>query len=460
MANIGEIHWHEGLFLQPHHLQTMQRHVVSLLGSERRLGRPYPYGLVESKLSDDGLANLLVQFDRLRAVMPSGLEVRVPETTDLPAFDIKAAFEAGRGAFTVCLGVPLWYAERANTVEAGDAADWRVKRIFRVAEVTRPDENTGENPQPVLMRRLNARLLLEGDDTADLEVLPLLRITHATGDDIGLPRQDPAFIPPCLTIGGSPVLRDLVRDLSNQVEASRKELVLQISRAGFRVDNMRGAQFEQALRLRTLNRFSARLPSLVAAPAITPFEVYLELRELLAELAALYPDRDPFESAKYDHDRPALAFQELGSKIRALLRGAVAPSFIQVPFTREGEILKAVLTDDHLKLPNEYFLGIRSREDPRNLAMLVEDPDQFKLMAGTLANTAIRGVKLALERVPPLELPTETGLTYFRLLRGDSTRMWERIAEDRTIVARWPGAAASDYRLALYMTVPSVQEAK
>ena len=45
------------------------------------------------------------------------------------------------------------------------------------------------------MRRLNARLVLESDDRSDLEVLPVIRIAHATGEEVGLPRQDPAFIP-------------------------------------------------------------------------------------------------------------------------------------------------------------------------------------------------------------------------------------------------------------------------
>jgi predicted component of type VI protein secretion system len=116
------IHWHEGLFLQPHHLQALQRQLLSLVGSERRLRSPYPYGLVEARLSPDALENMLVQFDRLRAIMPSGLEVNIPENADLPALDIKGAFAAGKGGFGVSLGIPLWYASRANAVDQDGGA--------------------------------------------------------------------------------------------------------------------------------------------------------------------------------------------------------------------------------------------------------------------------------------------------------------------------------------------------
>ena len=71
MSTIGQVHWHEGLFLQPHHLQTMARDHVESSSRERRLTWAYPYGVVDLRLSTDALENMLVRIDRLRAVMPS-----------------------------------------------------------------------------------------------------------------------------------------------------------------------------------------------------------------------------------------------------------------------------------------------------------------------------------------------------------------------------------------------------
>lgn len=458
MPTTGYVHWHEGLFLQPHHLQWMQRSLLDRLAEERRLGWSYPYGVAEAKLSADALANMLVRFDRLHVVMPSGAEVSVPDTADLPALDIKAAFESGSGGFTVLLGVPLWYPTRANTIEAGPAADARVKRMYKVAEISRPDENTGENPQPMLVRRINARLLLETDDRTDLETIPLVRVTRGAGEEVGVPRQDPAFIPPCLLLAGSPTLREMIRDLSNQVEASRSEQFVKLTRGGFSVDTMRGVQFTQMLRLRTLNRFGARLANAWSAPAVTPFELYLELRGLLGELAALAPDRDQYESAKYDHDNPAVAFQEVIRKIRPLLKAEGQESWMKLEFKREGAVFVAELTDQHLTLPNEYFLGIRTGQDPRALAKLVEDADQFKLMAFSMTGRKIYGIKLVEERHPPLELPSQVGLNYFRLARAESERMWERVKAEKKMSLEWPNLEGSDFQVTLFMTVPGGEE--
>jgi type VI secretion system protein ImpJ len=448
-----QVHWYEGLFLQPHHLQCMQHGLVETFSSERRLAWAWPYGLIRARLATDALENMLVQFDAVRAIMPSGIEVDFPSTADLPALNIKSIFEATSSPFNVLLGVPLWYASQANALEHG-AADWRVKRMYRTVETEWPDENTGENPQPVMTRKVNARLLLPDDDRSDLEVLPLLRIAHATGDEAGMPRLDTSFVPACLVLGASPVLREMVRDLGNQVEATRAELVHQITRGGFSIDTMRGLQFEQVMRLRTLNQFGGRLPQWVQAPNVSPFEMYLELRGLLGELAALYPDRDQYDVPAYDHDKPLVCFTELTGKIRALLRGTVAPSYWKVDLSREGSMMIATLTDEQLNRPNEYFLGVKTQQDPRTLGRLVEDFDKFKLMARSMVDRRIRGIPLGEERHPPLELPAATGLHYFRLLRGESQRMWERIKQEKTIAVRWEGIEASDFELTLYMTVP------
>jgi type VI secretion system protein ImpJ len=190
--------------------------------------------------------------------MPSGLEVNYPASAELPSLDIAQAFSRGDGSFTVSLGVPLWQSSRANTVPIVQDSDSRAKLLYRVGEVECYDENTGENPKPVQVRKINSRLLFQHEDVADMEGLPLVRIVRAVGQDLGVPREDPEYVPPCMVLAGSPVLRELVRDLVSKVKATRKDLVGRVIRGGFTFDTMRGAQIEDLMRLRTLNRYSAR----------------------------------------------------------------------------------------------------------------------------------------------------------------------------------------------------------
>jgi len=456
----NEIHWAEGLFLQPQHLQYMQRHFFEKLNREHRMAWRYPYGVIEAKVSDDQLENMRVSFDRLQAVMPSGVEVNVPGNAKLPSLDIKEAFAASSTGLTVSLGIPRWSSSSGNVIEKGSEQDWRAKRLYQVTEIERVDENTGSNPQPILVRSINARLLLDSDDRSDLEVLPLLRIVHATGEDVGFPRRDPQYIPPCLFISGSPSLAELVRDMTNQVAASRSELAIQINRGGFSVDAMRGVQFEQMLRLGILNRFSTRLDALTQVPTgVTPFEMFLELGQLLAELASLHPEQDQFATHRYEHDDPAMGFKVLCDGIRGLLKGVVQARYLKVPFTRiaESNVLLASLSDEALSQANQYFLAIKTKQDPSGLAQLVLDRDRFKLMPQSMVDKRVRGIQLAQELYPPVELPAQIGLHYFRIVRAESTRLWASVEQDKLLAARWPELDTSDCELTLYMTLPSTE---
>ena len=117
MSTTPQIHWHEGLFLQPHHLQRFQKNIVDQFGFERRLGWTYGYGVIDAKLSHDDLQNQRLRFQKLKVVMPGGAVLSYPENTVLPSLDIRDAFSLNPKGFTVYLGLPHWFDARANTVE-------------------------------------------------------------------------------------------------------------------------------------------------------------------------------------------------------------------------------------------------------------------------------------------------------------------------------------------------------
>lgn len=95
-----------------------------------------------------------------------------------------------------------------------------------------------------------------------------------------------------------------------------------------------------------------------------------------------------------------------------------------------------------------------TNEDPTVVARLVEDPDKFKVMAKTMIRRPLFGVRLKEERHPPLELPTQGKMHYFRMMRADSQKMWDVIREQKALAVRWLDIDTSDFQLTLYMTVP------
>ena len=448
------IHWHEGLFLQPHHLQIMQWRLHSDIRAERRLLNPYYFGVIESRLSPDDLADGRIRFERLRAIMPSGQEVFFPDDAKLPPLDIKAEMTRGAGTLEVLLAVPLWDKNRANAFRLGESADPRVKLLF-IPEEARDiaDENSGENRQTLHVRKINARLVLKGDDLSDMEFLPLLRVIRASGEDAGKPRQDPEFVPPSLLLCSSPVLHDLARDLVAQLDASREQLRIKTATGGLGLE----VKWELTVRLTTLNRYCASLPSVVEGGVIPPFALYLQLRELLGELLALHPAENLFHCRNYDHLDPLPAFRELDRKIRAEIRISRAAEPLRVAFAGDPGLLRATLEPQHFEKPTGYYLGVKTRVDRTKLALYVTDGNKFKLMPRSLEQAAIFGVELKEESYPPLELPAQGDLFYFRLLSASNPRRWDQIKQDQAMSLVWNNRELdlSEAAFTLFMTLPT-----
>src|SRR5262249_38197983 len=160
LSDFPHVHWHEGLFLQPHHLQLMQRDFAGRIAASHMLTRPFAYGLQEISISPGALENKRVQVTSLKAVMPSGRMVAHPGNADLNDVDIRARFDSAADEFLIYLGVPLHNPEDSNALPLNKKDDGTAKRLFHVIEKEFRDENIGENKQVVQVRRLNARLML------------------------------------------------------------------------------------------------------------------------------------------------------------------------------------------------------------------------------------------------------------------------------------------------------------
>lgn len=450
------VHWHEGLFLCPHHLQVLSRSVQSALIDERNLVMPYPYGVLQAKLAPDSLENRMIRFDRLRAVMPSGILVDTMFGTDLPPLDINEAIESAASGLVIRLAVPLWKNDGANAVPAEETIPARRRELYNVSDVDLPDENTGSNPRTVTVRKLNARLVLDGQDTTGLETIPLMRVELSTTEKQTRPRLDPEFAPPCLQLNAWPTMTTLVRELAEQVAACREEQVSIMNRGGFNLDAMQGPQVEQMMRLRTLNLYTARLRMLGSNPAATPAEAYLEIAGLMGELAGLRPGNDRFNLPRYDHDRPMVSLLVLEETARQLLKIDAAETWwkLDLEHSAGDRSYKTPLEDKHLTQPNQYYLAIKTGDDTDTVIQLVEDGKVFKCMPMSLEGRTVYGLPLKYDPHPPLGLPVHGDLHYFRMLRSDNEMIWERIVQDSAICCHWQGMEGSDFALSIYMTVP------
>ena len=424
--------------------------------SERSLMLPYPYGILEARVLTDALENRQIRFDRLAAIMPSGQLIDTAKNTDLPSLDIGEAMSHVTEGFTVRLAVPVRKDRGRNTVPDEAPVPSRRKELFNVVDQSFYDENTGEDLMDIAVRRINARLLVDGQDDSDLETLPLFKVILDTGDQGFRPRLDPHFAPPCVLLRAWPTLETLIRELANQLSASRNEQIVVMNKGGFNLDAVQGPQIVQMLRLRILNLYTARLRALVNRPASTPWDAYMELAGFMGELAGLRPGSDSFKLPQYEHDRPLDALRRLEKTVRNLLAEPSHENWweLQLEFDIEDRVWNLKLEDKHLDRPNQYFLGVKTQANVESVVALVENGNAFKAMPASLKRRAVFGVKLKYEPRPPLGLPVHNDLHYFRLLQSERESVWDRIKQDKAMCVHWQEMATTDFELSLIMTIP------
>lgn len=448
-----DIHWAEGLFLQPHHLQKFQRIMKQRLHTERSFYLSHTCGLIDFEIDYDALINYRVVVKHVSAVMPSGEEISMPGNSVVMPLDLSGELDRHREAFTVYLALPLWSEYDANLSEDGAAFS---KRQFAIHETQLRDENSGDNEISMACHRFNARLTTDFLDNSDLELLPILRLRPLYKEAAEATLEvDRDFIPPYLVLSADCPLSSMAIELNIQLRNRRNKILHDLTAGGYTAESLSGSGLHSVLQLRTLNCYEGRLTSLLNAGGLTPFGLYLELKSLLGELSALQPLRDLRDVGEYNHLDCAPQFRELFIHIRALIMAEGVSSYVRLEFLNSGEAEKRILSlkDEHLVMADDYYLAVQCDAEPRRIVSAVESGDNFKLVNPSAANSRIRGVKLTEERYPPRFLPALPNTIWFKLDRKESPRVWAEICNERGILLDWVKDLFPKLEAALYITV-------
>jgi type VI secretion system protein ImpJ len=435
------VHWHEGLFLLPQHLQLQQKFVLDRLEAERPLIHRFRYGVIDLDLNVTGE---MIAVRRLKAVMRSGVFVDFQTNAAIaPAEGVAAEIARSSGRpFKVSLGLPLWSENQPNAFDIGEDPSPLRKRRYCLREESVADENHGGDKKPVWIRQFNARLLLESESeqAVGMEILPLARIEPSSSSQ--LPTIDVLFAPPLLRLKGWRPLFDMVQKLVNQIGLARTSLRAQIQEGTFSLENLHGNQLDLLFRLRTVNHFLPRLEALTEADQAAPFEIFCELASMCGELMALDPGSDPLALRGFAHDSPADQLAKLDQKIREYLEPTSRHSYVEVKFVFQGakdRTWRAKAEKALMEGALEVYLRADSADQRDDVIALITSPIRCGLRPGSLATRPINGVPLK-DVNTPKGLPAQQNFHYFRVERSvdpDAARLWKRILEEQEAAVYW-----------------------
>lgn len=424
------VHWADGLLLQPHHLQEMQRSLMNLKRSERYLYLPYNQGIIDFEIDIDALGTRRVVIKRLSAIMPDGQEISMPGNALISPLTLTIPEGMQDDKIIVYLAVPHWSEHEANLNEDGGN-----RRLYSIKEVNVKDENSGENEIVILKRMVNARLVSELPKASDCSILPVLKLvcTYKNATEPRFILSD--YMPPFLFVTKDCPLIEHISELVFQLHRRKDKILSDLTVNGYNPEEPSPSNIYAIFQLRSINSYEFRLNALIATEKITPFALYLELRSLLLELAALQPFSKRDEVPDYNHLDAMPAFKEILSNIRSLMLMEGYTGYNRYQFKNEegSSFYQAAIKEEELIGDKEYYLAIVSLQKPSDIAPRIELGDTFKLINPKARNERIRGIKLKETRYPPRFLPVISNAVWFKLLKDDSLRIWNDIRNERSI---------------------------
>lgn len=431
------VHWSEGLFLQPHHLQSADRHSAEVLQTGEAWDHHYFYGIRDLQFSPEAIANFQFQINRCQARMKDGTIVSLEPGQEPDRVDLKAAF-ASESVVRIYLAIPKIHLGKANVAHGAEGDKCRYVEQRRPVQ----DESFGGNEQELAFRELNSCVLLSTQDLGGYEVLPIAQVQSA-GEKEPSPQLDVSYIPPLLAVDAWPPLgRDIVRAIYDVIGRKIEVLSEQVLIRGISTVSQEAGDMERLMMLSVLNAAYCTLGILTFAGGVHPFTAYLELARLVGQLSIFRKERRPPEIPNYDHDDLGRIFQYIKAQILVLLDSIADYEYEMRWFVGESHGMQVSLESRWLGAEWTWFVAVhRGGMSERDcIAMLSPGALNWKLGSARQVESLFRHrqVGLELQALPqaPRALPVNRDFTYYEVTRNATNDAWRDVLETQTLAMR------------------------
>lgn len=428
MASQRPVMWHHGQFLQPQHMQLMDRRLEALFFPYQQFVQPYFWGVARLVFREDSLARDVIAVKEARLLFPDGVFVSVPENASLPARSFQRAWKEREKPFQIYAGIRAWQEEDNVLVEETRSED-EEGLDSRYTASPDPEEivdTYGDGPGAMAFRmKYRLRIFWESElaTAGDYALIPIARLST---DALGAVRLAPDYIPPLISTAGSEELVELLRGtLYNLIERSRQlEEFKAPSSLEMKHWDVKSVLF--MLALRSINRALPPLRHALAAPDLHPWHIYSIFIQLLGDLStfsdrvtAMEPSGDGYTAGipPYSHTDLHTCFKTVRELLIQLLSGLVFEPDSIVAFSSQGPFQVANLLPHHFEPGNGYWLILYSDEniDPVQLAKTGSLKAGEMNALGIMLSKALPGIPLRHQTEPPPGIPRRSGAYYMSL---------------------------------------------
>jgi len=433
MKQLSRVVWNEGMHLAQHHFQAQSRYFEDAIQFAISSLFFAPYGLAGCELDADAIRNDSVSLLHARGMFSDGLPFDIPASDTAPVpLDVRELFSPTQQSHLVLLTIPAYRADRPNFGSNGEnGAPVR----YHTEASPMLDDTTGRDEKPVSIGRKNLRLALDIEPVDDVVSLPIARVKR---DGAGHFMYDPEYVPPCLQVGASMRLMQLLQRLIEILDAKSDSMAR--GRRGSAEEFAR----QEVASFWLLHAIDSSLPTLrhiSQVKRVHPEQLYVELSRLAGALCTFSLDAHPRTLPLYDHDHPQESFDALDRHIRANLEvvaptaRTVVPLKMTTPFLHTGAI-----ADQRAFGRARWILGVRSSLTGVELAARV--PQLAKVCSAKftleLVRRAFPGMRIQHIQFPPASIAPRSDTQYFSVDRAGPC--WDTLSTTHEIGVYLPDA--------------------
>lgn len=447
------IYWHQGLFLQPHHLQYQDlknraEHYQALCYFS-----PWYWGVESIGIRESALKHEQLVFDSLRILWPDGALTDISSNAIVDSLNIKLS-DFAAGPKTIFVGL-RHFLKKQNNVGIYESMPEATKANFRHVITAEPqtiaDYYSGDDDGQVSFMSYVLRLFWEDEikDLSTYDLIPLVRLEQ-DGDAIKVSSN---FIPPCLTVNAAPNLLNQLNNLHDGLVGRTRQLEIFKQPMHAIAQGTNSEQVYSILALSVLNRFCAELSALIQNAHTPPWAVHVTLKNLVAELST-FSEYCNFsgETGKgdnliktYQHNDIMASFSGLFTVVRRLLNDITLGPEMLIKFERSAQnpdIYLADLPMSFFGAKHEYYLIIRQANFSEELIEKIEREaklDEQKYIDDLIKKYLPGLVLQHLADLPP-GLPRRSSSEYFRI--STDSREWNSAIRRRDVALFIPDAPA------------------
>lgn len=442
------IFWHQGLFLQPQHMQLSDLWVSSELKSLKTNLHPYFWGINQLEFDQQALDAGKLTLLSGEFLFKDGTLAAYPENAVIGSRSLENLSVTSDAPIMVYVLLKSWDRQGKNATVVHDDQDAvQAKTMYSV--LSNPEkvaDTLGEGPEAdvQLMRytlALRFATELEEEQMEGYHSLPVARLIQQEGKTV----LDPKYIPPCLSMEGSQKLRSMLKYLTELLVGRSRQLEGYKSPEDLDTQKPDMSYLVLLMALRTMSRYSALCTHFQETGRVHPWQVYGVLRQLVAELSTFSLDVDILGYGSqeerllpaYEHSDLFACFNAAYELILRIIETIGSGPELLLNMNYQAPFYRVELPERVLQGGRSFWLVLKTESDPDWVFDSVGRLLKLSPSSGmtTILSQAVSGIPLSGQTKPPAGLPRQANAFYFRI--HTDSHLWEEVCNSRQLSMFW-----------------------